>query len=105
MLMVIVANARVFGAASRCPHADVADGKLEAIAFGNMGLGGRVSALLRLLRGTHLKHPQVSAATVSRLVYRSTARPPTRPTRVEPGAVAEVVVEAVRAPSRSCPAP
>ena len=45
--MLIVANARVFGGGFKvAPHADVADGKLEAVAFANMGLSGRVSALV-----------------------------------------------------------
>jgi diacylglycerol kinase (ATP) len=97
MLMLIVANARVFGGGFRvAPHADVGDGKLEAVAFGNMGLSGRVSALVRLLRGTHLKHPRVSAVSASRLVYRFAA-PPAYETDGEwnQARSAEVVVEAV----------
>jgi diacylglycerol kinase family enzyme len=66
------------------------------VAFGNMGFGGRVSALLRLLRGTHLKHPRVTAATASRLVYRFD-RPPAYETDGEwnQARSAEVVIEAV----------
>jgi len=97
MLMVIVANARVFGGGFRiAPHADVEDGKLEAVAFGNMGFGGRVSVLVRLLRGTHLKHPRVSAVAASRLVYRF-AVPPAYETDGEwnQARSAEVLVEAV----------
>jgi diacylglycerol kinase (ATP) len=71
MLMVIVANARIFGGGFKvAPHADLEDGKLEAVAFANMGLAGRVSALARLLWGAHLRHPRVKAASASRLVYR-----------------------------------
>ena len=97
MLMVIVANARIFGGGFRvAPHADLEDGKLEAVAFGNMGLSGRVSALVRLLRGTHLRHPRVTAATASRLVYRF-ASPPAYETDGEwnQARSAEIVVEAV----------
>jgi len=97
MLMVIVANARVFGGGFRvAPHADLEDGKLEAVAFANMGLAGRVSALVGLLRGTHLKHPRVTAVTASRLVYRFAA-PPAYETDGEwnQARAADVVVEAV----------
>ena len=97
MLMVIVANARIFGGGFRvAPHADLEDGKLEAVAFGNMGFSGRVSALVRLLRGTHLRHPRVTAVSASRLVYRFPA-PPAYETDGEwnQARSAEVVVEAV----------
>jgi diacylglycerol kinase (ATP) len=97
MLMVIVANARIFGGGFRvAPHADVEDGKLDAIAFGNMGLARRVSALVRLLRGTHVRHPRVTAAAAKRLVYRF-ERPPAYETDGEwnQARSAEVVVEAV----------
>jgi diacylglycerol kinase (ATP) len=97
LLMLIVANARIFGGGFRvAPHADVEDGKLEAVSFGNMGFGGRVSALVRLLRGTHLAHPRVSAVSASRLVYRFAA-PPAYETDGEwnQARSAEVVVEAV----------
>jgi diacylglycerol kinase (ATP) len=97
MLMVIVANARVFGGGFKvAPHADVEDGKLDAVAFGNMGLAGRVSALVRLLRGTHARHPRVAAASASRLVYRFAA-PPAYETDGEwnQARSSEVVIEAV----------
>jgi YegS/Rv2252/BmrU family lipid kinase len=97
LLMLIVANARIFGGGFRvAPHADVEDGKLEAVAFGNMGFSGRVSALVRLLRGTHLNHPRVTAQKASRLVYRFAA-PPAYETDGEwnQARSAEVVIEAV----------
>jgi diacylglycerol kinase (ATP) len=97
MLMVIVANARIFGGGFRvAPHADVADGKLEAVAFANMGFAGRVSALVRLLRGTHLTHARVSVASASRLLYRFD-RPPAYETDGEwnQARSREVVIEAV----------
>jgi diacylglycerol kinase (ATP) len=97
MLMVIVANARIFGGGFRvAPHADVEDGKLEAVAFGNMGLAGRVSALVGLLRGTHLRHRRVTAASAARLVYRFAA-PPAYETDGEwnQARSAEIAIEAV----------
>jgi YegS/Rv2252/BmrU family lipid kinase len=97
LLMLIVANARIFGGGFRvAPHADVEDGRLEAVAFGNMGFSGRVSALVRLLRGTHLRHPRVSAESASRLLYRFAA-PPAYETDGEwnQARSAEVVIECV----------
>ena len=71
MLMVIVANARIFGGGFKvAPLADVEDGLLDAVAFATMRLAGRVSALVGLLRGTHQRHPQVSSLRAARLVYR-----------------------------------
>jgi diacylglycerol kinase family enzyme len=61
-----------------------------------MGLGGRVSALVRLLFGTHAAHPRVNRLTAARLVYRFDA-PPTYETDGEWNQArgAELVVEAV----------
>jgi diacylglycerol kinase (ATP) len=71
MLMVIVANARIFGGGFKvAPWAELEDGRLDALAFANMGFGGRVSALVRLLLGTHASHPQVSWEAAARFVYR-----------------------------------
>jgi diacylglycerol kinase (ATP) len=76
MLMVIVANARVFGGGFKvAPWAELDDGRLDALSFANMGLGGRVSALARLLTGSHTSHPQVSREAAQRLVYRFDAPP------------------------------
>jgi diacylglycerol kinase (ATP) len=76
LLMLIVANARVFGGGFKvAPGAEVDDGRLEAVQFGNMGFAGRVSALVRLLRGTHLSHPQVRSSRVERLVLRFSSPP------------------------------
>ena len=76
MLMVIVANARIFGGGFKvAPWADLEDGRLDAVSFANMGFGGRVSALVRLLLGSHTSHPQVSRETAARLVYRFEAPP------------------------------
>jgi diacylglycerol kinase (ATP) len=97
LLMLIVANARIFGGGFRvAPHADVEDGRLDAVFFSNMGLGRRVSALVRLLRGTHLAHPRVSARSASRLVLRFAA-PPAYETDGEwnRASSAEIAIEAV----------
>ena len=97
MLMTIVANARVFGGGFRvAPAADVEDGLLDAVSFENMGFGSRVSALVRLLRGTHLRHPRVSALRARRLVYRF-AEPPAYETDGEwnQARSSEVAIEAV----------
>jgi diacylglycerol kinase (ATP) len=76
MLMVIVANARIFGGGFKvAPWADLEDDRLDTLSFANMGFGGRVSALVRLLLGTHAAHPQVSRVAAKRLVYRFDAPP------------------------------
>jgi diacylglycerol kinase (ATP) len=76
MLMVIVANARIFGGGFKvAPWADLEDGRLDAVSFANMGFAGRVSALVRLLLGSHTSHPQVSRESAERLVYRFEAPP------------------------------
>lgn len=63
LLMLVVANARVFGGGFRiAPDAELGDGRLDAVWFGNMGSAGRLSALVRLLRGTHREMAEVSTA-------------------------------------------
>ena len=62
-----------------------------------MGVASRVAALVRLLRGTHEAHPQVSSLRARRLVYRFAA-PPAYETDGEwnqARAAREVVIEAV----------
>ena len=75
-------RARLRRAASRSPRsADPADGKLDVVAFGNMGLGGRVERdgapparnPPRPPEGRDLRRPRGSCAA-------STSRRPTRPT-------------------------
>jgi diacylglycerol kinase (ATP) len=97
LLMLIVANARIFGGGFKvAPNADLEDGRLDVVAFSNMGLGGRLRALAGLLRGTHAAHPRVSATRAARLVYRF-ATPPTYETDGEwnQARSTEVVVESV----------
>ncbi len=60
LLMLIIANARVFGGGFRvAPEADLADGKLDAIAFGDVPFLRRVNLLGQLRRGTHVANPAV----------------------------------------------
>jgi diacylglycerol kinase family enzyme len=61
-----------------------------------MPFSGRVSALVGLLRGTHLAHPRVCAVSASRLVYRF-ATPPSYETDGEwnQARSSEVVVQSV----------
>jgi YegS/Rv2252/BmrU family lipid kinase len=97
MLMVIVANARIFGGGFKvAPWADLDDGRLDALSFANMSFGGRVSALVRLLFGSHTSHPQVTREAAARLVYRFEA-PPTYETDGEWNQARgnELVIEAV----------
>lgn len=61
MLMLVIANARVFGGGFRiAPQADLADGQLDAVAFANMPLRRRFPLMVKLLRGTHAAEPEVA---------------------------------------------
>ena len=63
LLMLIVANGRMFGGGFRiAPAADLSDGRLDRVCFGNMGLRRRARCLVRLLRGTHAHMPEVFAS-------------------------------------------
>ncbi len=76
MLMLIFANARVFGGGFQvAPHADLADGQLDAIAFGNMGFWARVRIMQKLRAGTHLHSPFLEA-TRARSFQLRFASPP-----------------------------
>lgn len=75
-LMVIIANARVFGGGFKvAPWAELDDGLLDALSFANMGFPGRVSALVRLLLGSHEAHSKVERRAARRFVYRFDAPP------------------------------
>jgi diacylglycerol kinase (ATP) len=78
LLMLIVANARFFGGKFRiAPEADLADGRLDIVRFGNMGFLRRVDVMQRLLRGRHETSPHVNASRVGRLRLRFlSAEPP-----------------------------
>jgi diacylglycerol kinase (ATP) len=97
LLMLVVANARIFGGGFKiAPEADVEDGLLDAVAFSNMGLGGRVGALVRLLRGTHAGQAQVESFRAAKLALRF-ASPPAYETDGEwnQARSADVAIEAV----------
>jgi len=62
MLMLVFANARVFGGGFRiAPEADLADGQLDSVAFANVPLRRRLPIMVKLLRGTHGADPAVAA--------------------------------------------
>jgi diacylglycerol kinase (ATP) len=55
LMMLVIANARIFGGGFRiAPAADLADGSLDAVTIANLPLAGRVPALVRTMRGTHI---------------------------------------------------
>ncbi|HEY6552066.1 MAG TPA: diacylglycerol kinase family protein [Vicinamibacteria bacterium] len=96
-LMLVVANARVFGGGFQiAPDADLEDGQLDAVGFLNMGLARRLSMMGRLLRGTHRGAPEVVAATAPSFRLRFDA-PPAYETDGEwnQAASADIVVESV----------
>jgi diacylglycerol kinase (ATP) len=107
-LMLIIANARVFGGGFKiAPRADLGDGRLDAVGFLNMGLARRLSLMARLLRGTHESTPEVVASTASSFRLRFDT-PPAYETDGErnQAASAELLVECVpRALQVLIPAP
>lgn len=71
LLMLIVANGRVFGGSFRiAPAADPGDGLLDVMAFENVGLFRRMGLMWGLLRGTHERSAGVVASRTSRLRLR-----------------------------------
>ena len=77
LLMLILANARVFGGGFQiAPRAELADGCLDAMAFGNMGFWARARVMQRLLAGTHESDPHVTS-TVARSFRLRFDEPPT----------------------------
>ena len=77
LLMLIVANARVFGGGFRiAPRADLGDGLLDAMVFSNMGFWDRALVMQRLLAGTHERSPHVGAHRAPRYRFRF-EEPPT----------------------------
>lgn len=76
LLMLVLANARVFGGGFKiAPGADLADGRLNVMAFRNMGLWQRVGIMIKLLAGTHEGSPHVVASTASSLTLRFASPP------------------------------
>jgi diacylglycerol kinase (ATP) len=77
MLMLILANARVFGGGFQiAPAADLADGRLNAMAFANMGFWARTRVMQRLLAGTHERDPHVAPTVATSFRFRF-SEPPT----------------------------
>lgn len=102
MLMLCVANARVFGGGFRiAPEADLADGRLDVVTFANMPLRRRMSILGRLLRGTHGVAPEVGTRRGRRITLQFDA-PPAYETDGEwhRAASAELTIETVPAALR-----
>lgn len=76
LLMLILANARVFGGGFKiAPDADLGDGRLDVMAFRNMGFWERVGIMVRLLRGTHRGSAHVAATNASSLTLRFPSPP------------------------------
>jgi len=76
LLMLILANARVFGGGFQiAPRADLTDGRLDAMAFGNMGFFARARVLQRLLAGTHEADGHVSSTLARSFRLRFDAPP------------------------------
>jgi diacylglycerol kinase (ATP) len=71
LLMLVVANARVFGGGFQiAPGADLADGQLDVVAFGNMGFWARLGIMRRLLAGTHESSASVALTRARALELR-----------------------------------
>jgi diacylglycerol kinase (ATP) len=99
LLMLILANARVFGGGFKiAPEADLADGRLDASAFANVGFFSRLDLMVRLLLGTHHTSPHVRTLPAARYRLRFDA-PPTYETDGEWNRArsAEVIVETRKA--------
>jgi len=97
MLMLVIANARVFGGGFKiAPEADLADGRLDVVTFANMPLLRRLSIMGRLLRGTHGGAPEVASRRGRRIDLRFDT-PPAYETDGEwhRAASADLTVEAV----------
>jgi diacylglycerol kinase (ATP) len=98
LLMLILANARVFGGGFQiAPLADLADGRLDAMAFANMGFWARARVMQRLLAGTHQSDPHLTS-TLARSFRLRFDEPPTYETDGEWNRAksAEVHVETVQ---------
>lgn len=76
LLMLIIANGMVFGGGFKInPQGDLADGRLDAVAFGNMPLHRRLAIMGRLLQGTHASSSDVTQVRARRFHLRFPAPP------------------------------
>ena len=97
MLMLVVANARVFGGGFKiAPGAALDDGRLDVVSFANMPLGRRLAIMSALLRGTHDAAPEVESRRAQRVALSFDA-PPAYETDGEwhRAATAELTIESV----------
>jgi diacylglycerol kinase (ATP) len=75
-LMLVVANARVFGGGFKiAPGAALDDGQLDVVSFDNMPLGRRLAIMGRLLRGTHGAAAEVQSRRAARVTLAFDAPP------------------------------
>lgn len=71
LLMLVLANARVFGGGFQiAPQAALDDGRLDGVAFSNMGLLRRLGIMGSLLRGTHAASPEVKSSRAASYLLR-----------------------------------
>ena len=76
LLMLVLANGLVFGGGFKInPRGSLADGRLDAVAFGNMPLIRRLAIMVRLLQGTHGGSPDVTQAAGRRFTLRFPSPP------------------------------
>ena len=76
MLMITVSNGQYLGGAFRiAPHASVVDGKLDVCFFNDSNVVERMRLFLGAMRGTHLKMPSVTSATMPQLTLSFAIRP------------------------------
>ena len=76
LLMLIVANAKVFGGGFKiAPLADLSDGALDVVAFRNMGFWARLGIMQKLMAGSHGSSAHVDATRARSLELRFEAPP------------------------------
>jgi diacylglycerol kinase (ATP) len=76
LLMLIVANARVFGGGFKiAPAADASDGLLDMVGFRNAGSLRRLGIMRLLMAGRHMDQPEVISRRAARLALRFAAPP------------------------------
>lgn len=76
MMMVIVANAKVFGGGLPiAPEARVDDGALDVVAFGELSFPSRLRAMAALIRRRHHELAAVSITRARRMTFEFDAPP------------------------------
>ncbi len=76
LLMLVLANARVFGGGFQvAPAADLEDGLLDGVVFANMPPLRRLAVMAALLRGRHAAAPEVTLSRGARFRLRFDAPP------------------------------